>query len=298
MYHPRPHLRKGKSVARPSYLGRRGDGRYFIYGQHAPRFFRRRRVAFASQAPPFYRLPQPGAHLEAGQLLYPVARFLSGRSRSSGRWRRRVCPRTRQTTALFALIGYGFAQNSTGTFWLDLCVRELTAESLPVERHGARARDNFDVFELQRLAARGQQSGIFDLPAAAAILENHLRPRGLRKPIIAPLFKSQVGREKIATLLRQYIFVTPAMLRQRHACHHAEINELLQPRAENVWRNAKIVLKLVEPPGAIIGFPKQQDRPAVADHLHGAGDGAFLVERTRTLHGVSQSITSVNPDHL
>src|SRR5712691_3224699 len=185
------------------------------------------------------------------------------------------------------LLRPGFARNATRIPWFDLHGRALTAKTLSVERYGARARDNFDVFELQRLAARGQQSGIFDLPSAAAILENYLRPRGLRKPIIAPLFKSQVGREKIATLLRQHIFVTPAMLRQRHACHHAEINELLQPRAENVGRNAKIVLKLVEPPGAIIGFPQQQDRPAVADHLHGTGDGAFLIERT--LHGVSRS---------
>lgn len=50
-------------------------------------------------------------------------------------------------------MGYGFAQNSTRTLWFDLCVRDSTAESLFVERHGARARNNFDVFELQWLAA-------------------------------------------------------------------------------------------------------------------------------------------------
>jgi hypothetical protein len=57
-------------------------------------------------------------------------------------------------TGLFVLIGHGFAQNSTATFWFDLCVRELPTKSLSVERHSPGARSNFDVFELQRLAAR------------------------------------------------------------------------------------------------------------------------------------------------
>jgi hypothetical protein len=61
---------------------------------------------------------------------------------------------TKSETALFVLVGYGFAQNSACTLWFDLYVRDLTAESLLVERHGTRARNNFDVFELQRPAAR------------------------------------------------------------------------------------------------------------------------------------------------
>jgi hypothetical protein len=51
-------------------------------------------------------------------------------------------------------VGCGFAPISSRTLWFDLCVWDLTAESLLVERHGAGARNNFDVFELQRLAAR------------------------------------------------------------------------------------------------------------------------------------------------
>jgi len=50
-------------------------------------------------------------------------------------------------------VGYGFAQNSTRTLWFDLYVRDLAAESFLVEGHGARARDNLDVFELQRFAS-------------------------------------------------------------------------------------------------------------------------------------------------
>jgi len=139
-----------------------------------------------------------------------------------------------------------------------------------IERHGTRARNDLNIFKLQRLTVRGQQGGIFNLPPACAIPENHLRPCRLRQPVVAPFLEGEISRKKIATLFGQYIFVTAGMLRQRRARHHAEIDELLQPRAENVRRYAEIVLKLVEPPGAVIGFPKQQDRPAVADHLHGA----------------------------
>jgi hypothetical protein len=84
-----------------------------------------------------------GSHLES-QTAVPTRRFGPSRPRDLG---------TKSETALFVLVGYGFAQNSTRTLWFDLCVRDLTAESLFVERHGARARNNFDVFELQRLAA-------------------------------------------------------------------------------------------------------------------------------------------------
>ena len=82
-------------------------------------------------------------------------------------------------------------------------VRELTAESLSVERHGAGTRDNFDVLELQGLATRRQRGGAFDLPPAGTIPENHLRSFGLGKPVIAPFLERQVGRKKITALAGQ-----------------------------------------------------------------------------------------------
>src|SRR5258707_14902995 len=161
-------------------------------------------------------------------------------------------------------MAYGLAPDSGFRFWFDLYIfRGLPAKSLSVERHGAAARNDFDVFKPQRLAARRQQRRIFDWPTADAILEDHLRPLGLGQPVIAPFLQRQVGRKKIAPLLGQYIFVTTAVLRQRHACHHAEIGELLQTRAENIGRDTKIILKLVESPRAVTGFPEHQDRPAV-----------------------------------
>src|SRR6202522_1301294 len=101
-----------------------------------------------------------------------------------------------------------FTQGSARALRFDrYLVYGLTAEPLLVERDGARACDNFDVFELQRLAARRQQGGIFNLPPAATVPENHLRPRRLREPVIAPFLKRQISREKIATLFGQCIFV-------------------------------------------------------------------------------------------
>jgi hypothetical protein len=61
---------------------------------------------------------------------------------------------SKSETALFVLVGYRFAQSSLRTLRFELWLRELGAESLSVERHGARARNDFDVFELQRLALR------------------------------------------------------------------------------------------------------------------------------------------------
>jgi hypothetical protein len=54
-------------------------------------------------------------------------------------------------TALFVLTG--FALSSTGTFRFELRVR-WPAKSPLIEGHGTRARNDLDVFKLQRLAAR------------------------------------------------------------------------------------------------------------------------------------------------
>ena len=55
-----------------------------------------------------------------------------------------------------------------------------------------------DVFQLQGLAARRPQSGIFYGPPGDTILENDLRTRRLGEPIVAPLLQrlaeSWVGR--------------------------------------------------------------------------------------------------------
>src|SRR6202050_888730 len=76
-----------------------------------------------------------------------------------------------------------FTQGSACALRFDrYLVYGLTAEPLLVERYGARACDNFDVFDLQRLAVRGQHGGIFNFPPPPPAPENHLRPRGPREP--------------------------------------------------------------------------------------------------------------------
>src|SRR5258707_15169627 len=98
-------------------------------------------------------------------------------------------------------MAYGLAPDSGFRFWLDRYIlRGLTAESLSVERHGAAARNDFDVFKPQRLAARRQQRRIFDLPTPDALLEDHLRPLGLGQPVIPPFLQRHAGRKKIAPL--------------------------------------------------------------------------------------------------
>ena len=67
------------------------------------------------------------------------------------RWHSSTAWALRPATALFVLTG--FALNSTGTFWFDPRVR-WSAKSLLIERHGTRARNDLDIFKLQRLAAR------------------------------------------------------------------------------------------------------------------------------------------------
>ncbi len=98
-------------------------------------------------------------------------------------------PNTTGKASLF-LVAYGFSQSSIRTSWHDRpIVRKLTSESLSVERHGAGARNNFNVLKLQRLASRRQGGGIFDLPPVFTILEDHLRPFWLRKPVIACVYR-------------------------------------------------------------------------------------------------------------
>src|ERR1700722_4129019 len=70
------------------------------------------------------------------------------------RKRPRACVAAQIPTALFVLPG--FALNSTGTFCFDPRLR-WPAKSLLIERHGTRARNDLNIFKLQRLTVRGQQ---------------------------------------------------------------------------------------------------------------------------------------------
>ena len=170
-------------------------------------------------------------------------------------------------------------------------IGSIATKSLAIEWNSTCAGNDLDILEPQRLAAARPQCRIFDRASGGAFAEHDLRPCGLRQPVVTPFLKREIGRKKIASFLGQNVFVSPGVFGQRHPRHDAGIDQFLQPGAQDIGSDPEIIFELVEAFHAVIGLAQDQDGPAVADNLHGARHGTFLVCKTASLHTGHSSFT-------
>ena len=113
--------------------------------------------------------------------------------------------------------------------------------------------------------------------AAAAVERQPRWASGRRVVSISPLHQHHDrGRESCA-LVGQGVFGPAGPLRIWNALEQSLGREELQPIAEDVGREAKARLKLLEGLEPEHGITQNQERPAFADDLERSRDGAHLL---------------------
>ena len=64
------------------------------------------------------------------------------------------------------------------------------------------------------------------------------------------------------------------------AFEHAVVDQLLEPVGEDVASDAEVAMQVLEATDAAERVTQDQERPAVADDLEGAGDGAGIIRHS------------------
>jgi hypothetical protein len=106
---------------------------------------------------------------------------------------------------------------------------------------------------------------------------------------IAPLQQRHHDRPQVDPLLGQAVLEARGALLVGHAHEDALVDEAAQAVGEDVARDAEVALEVVEAPHAHERLAHDEDRPAVAEHLEGAGDRAVLVFVGTGQHGLGPS---------
>src|ERR1019366_8953511 len=141
---------------------------------------------------------------------------------------------------------------------------------------GARAGLGAHVPDRQRRAAALANAVLVDGPAAAAVFEQHRRPGGRLGVLVAPLHQGHHCGPQVEPLLGQAVFVALGTLVVEPALEHAVIEQPDEARLQDVSGDSQVLLALVEAAQPEEDVAHDQQRPALAHHLEGAGDGAGL----------------------
>src|SRR6202022_1703428 len=134
-------------------------------------------------------------------------------------------------------------------------------------------------------AGRAVDQHRLDHGAGTRVDELHRRTLQ-REMAVAPSEQRQQYRAEIAAALGQYIFVARRVLVVAAALEQAGFDQSIQPTCQDIRGDAEALLKLVEPPQAIKGIAKDQDRPPLADTVEAAGDRALHIAKAFALHRV------------
>src|SRR5271170_1135203 len=114
------------------------------------------------------------------------------------------------------------------------------------------------------------------LGAADAMYQRHRRPRLVAEPRVAPSHHRHQHGIEIDSLARQAILDAAAVAFTARAIEDSVAHQVAQSRAQDVARDSRALLKLVEAMVSEKRLPQYQHRPALADHRQRA--------RHRTIH--------------
>jgi hypothetical protein len=94
---------------------------------------------------------------------------------------------------------------------------------------------------------------------------------------VAPLHEGEQHRPQVLASGRQPVLVTRRMLLVSPALQQPLVDEPEQPRVQDVARDPKAALEVIEAMHAAKRIAQDQDRPALADHFQRTRDRAVLV---------------------
>src|SRR5437773_559823 len=122
-----------------------------------------------------------------------------------------------------------------------------------------------------------------DILAGAAVEQHDARPLR-RKMLVAPGHQRQQHRTKIATALRQAVFMARRFFAVELAFQQAFLDQPVEPARQHVGGDAQALLEFIETGHSVEGVAQDQDAPPLANPFQAAGDGAWHVDETLALH--------------
>ena len=119
--------------------------------------------------------------------------------------------------------------------------------------------------------------------------EHNAWPVLVGQVLVPPLQQPGEHRIEIEALLGQPVFISLALPRLlvRNPAQDSVLDEVGQARAQHLARGAGVLLDVVEPADPAEGFAQHEDGPALAEEVHGPGDGAVgraVTDRYRAVH--------------
>src|SRR5713226_4502814 len=149
---------------------------------------------------------------------------------------------------------------------------------------GSRPRPHApDIERLSALAARNDRVHVV---VARGVVENERRKVAAKQPFVTERRHNCKDRTHVAALVRKAVLVAHWALLVGHLLQQAVIHEAVEPGSQDVAAGAQLALELLEPPRAEARLAKDEQRPAVADEIGGAGDRAGPSRRIRSGHEI------------
>src|SRR5229473_1989778 len=136
------------------------------------------------------------------------------------------------------------------------------------------------------VAVRACQHRGGDVPARVVDEQDRRSARGGR-PLVAPGHQRGGDREQGPALFCQVVLVAGRVPGVGAAFEDAVVGEFLQPGGQHAAGQAEAGLEVVEAAGAAERVTQDQQRPPLARHVQGLGDGAVPVRQARQLHARS-----------
>ena len=117
--------------------------------------------------------------------------------------------------------------------------------------------------------------------AAVVVDEQRRRAVGRRVPV-APDAQRVEHRREVGALAGEHVLVARRVVLVLASLEDPLLDERVEPGAEHVAGDAEAPLPVVEAGDAEERVAQDQQRPPLADHLEGLGDGAVTSPRTRS----------------
>src|SRR5690242_16115507 len=109
---------------------------------------------------------------------------------------------------------------------------------------------------------------------AARVAKDDRRAGLVGQVLVAPLHDRDDGRVEVPPGLRQPVLEALGLLLVEAALEDPRPHEVLEPRREDVARDAEVALDVREAPHPVEGLAHDQHRPALAEDLHRPADRA------------------------
>lgn len=125
--------------------------------------------------------------------------------------------------------------------------------------------------DIERVSALAARNDRVHVVVARGVVENKRRKVAAQQPFVTERRHNRKDRTHVAARVRKAVLVAHWALLVGHLIEQTLIHEAVEPGSQDVAPGAQLALELLEPPRAEARLAKDEQRPAVADEIGGAG---------------------------